>query len=533
MKQTFVILSILFSSLWSVAQTTTFSIRIEEDSITGMPGLQSFVRGTYLGKWILIGGRTDGLHRRQPWASFDPVDNNTTIYQVDPVGKQVWSASISSLPVALQEQLQSTNMCFAQRNNTLYVLGGYGYSATAADHITYDQLVAIDLAGLSFALEQGLAIAPHFRYLTDSRLGVTGGHLGRLDSVFYLAGGQRFTGRYNPMNNPTFVQEYTNEVRRFTISDDGTNLSIGNYSAWRDTTELHRRDYNMLPQVFPNGERGFTMFSGVFQHLVDLPWLNTVDLTPSGYTPVAGFSQYLSQYHSAKAALWDSSTNTMHSLFFGGISRYTLDTATGTLLDDPNVPFVRTISRVTRYPDGAMTEYAFPETMPVLTGSGAEFFPVESLPMDEQEILRLDLLPVGETVIGHIVGGIESSQPNIFFINTGVESVASARLYRVVLDKEIVSSVNDLSTPAEAMAIRIGPNPAESEFQVELDTKVQGDTKVELLDLNGKVVRKIAQQPVRPGRHRFNCDTRGLAPGRYQCRARCGAIEKQTGVIVK
>ena len=173
MKQTFVILSILFSSLWSVAQTTTFSIRIEEDSITGMPGLQSFVRGIYLGKWILIGGRTDGLHRRQPWASFDPVDNNTTIYQVDPVGKQVWSASISSLPVALQEQLQSTNMCFAQRNNTLYVLGGYGYSATAADHITYDQLVAIDLAGLSFALEQGLAIAPHFRYLTDSRLGVT------------------------------------------------------------------------------------------------------------------------------------------------------------------------------------------------------------------------------------------------------------------------------------------------------------------------------------------------------------------------
>jgi hypothetical protein len=87
MKRTFVILSLLFGSLWSVAQTTTFSIRVEEDSITGMPGLQSFVRGIYLGKWILIGGRTDGLHRRQPFASFDPVDNNTTIYQVDPVGK--------------------------------------------------------------------------------------------------------------------------------------------------------------------------------------------------------------------------------------------------------------------------------------------------------------------------------------------------------------------------------------------------------------------------------------------------------------
>jgi hypothetical protein len=66
-----------------------------------------------------------------------------------------------------------------------------------------------------------------------------------------------------------------------------------------------------------------------------------------------------------------------------------------------------------------------------------------------------------------------------------------------------------------------------------LETRVQGDTKVELLDMQGKVVRKIAQQPLRPGRHRFNCDARGLAPGRYQCRARCGAIEQQTGVIVK
>ena len=39
-----------------------FQLVIEEDTISGMPGLQSFVHAQVDGKWLLIGGRTDGLH---------------------------------------------------------------------------------------------------------------------------------------------------------------------------------------------------------------------------------------------------------------------------------------------------------------------------------------------------------------------------------------------------------------------------------------------------------------------------------------
>ena len=76
------------------------------------------------------------------------------------------------------------------------------------------------------------------------------------------------------------------------------------------------------PQIFPNGEEGYTISSGVFQIGVDLPFLYPVDIKKSGHTSVTSFNQYLSNYHSAKASLYDSVNNVMHSIFFGGMSQY-------------------------------------------------------------------------------------------------------------------------------------------------------------------------------------------------------------------
>ncbi|MCX6266184.1 MAG: hypothetical protein NTW16_02335 [Bacteroidetes bacterium] len=53
-------------------------------------------------------------HRRQPWATFDSAGQNDRLIVVDPVTQQNWSASLSTLPVSMQEQLSSTNMEFHQ-----------------------------------------------------------------------------------------------------------------------------------------------------------------------------------------------------------------------------------------------------------------------------------------------------------------------------------------------------------------------------------------------------------------------------------
>ena len=129
----------------SNAQTTPFNLILEPVNVDGLVGLQSFAVGQYDGKWLLIGGRLDGLHIRQPFASFDIAGHNTQLIVVDPETLQKWSTSLTSLPVSIQEQLQSTNMEFYQNEDYLYLVGGYGYSATIADNTTFDKLTAVDV----------------------------------------------------------------------------------------------------------------------------------------------------------------------------------------------------------------------------------------------------------------------------------------------------------------------------------------------------------------------------------------------------
>ncbi|MBL7984567.1 MAG: hypothetical protein JNM91_06180 [Flavobacteriales bacterium] len=482
----------------------------------GMPGVQSFAWGQQDGQWFIIGGRTDGLHRRQPPFAFLAADNNVSAYVVDPATWQIWSAGLGALPQGLLEQLQSTNMEFEQRDSTLYCIGGYGYSITAADHITYPNLAAIDLAGVMQAIRDAQPITPFFRQITDPRLEVTGGQLRLLDGKFYLVGGQRFIGRYNPMGpdfGPGFIQEYTNAVRRFSIDDDGVNIGITDYWELVDTVNLHRRDYNMLPQIFPDGLEGLTVFSGVFQYASDVPWLNTVDILDTTISVVPVFEQLLNQYHTAHAGLYQASSNTMRSLFFGGIGRYYFD-GNGTLMDDPNVPFVSTISMVQRDAVGMMSESDI-GAMPALLGASAEFIPWPATPQTSTGILLQDQF-VGDTILlGHIVGGIESSAPNIFFVNTGTQSEASTKVFEVSLVDQS-TTVMELSSTArmrvyvDGRTLRVSPG----------EVLPQG-TRLRILDSLGRAV--IARNVVLADKSgALDVDLNGIPRGSYVVELRSG-----------
>ena len=417
-----------------------FTVQIEPFSISEAPGIQSYSFGkTSDGKWLIVGGRIDGLHKRRPFEAFLKKENNTSAFVIDPIANKTWETDLGVLPASIFEQLQSTNQEFQQRGNTLYVIGGYGYSETKGDHITHSNLTAIDVDGLAGAIMDKANIIGFFRQISDSNLAVTGGQIGLLNDTFYLCGGQYFEGRYNPMgpnHGPGFTQEYTNEIRTFKISDDSTNLTIDDYSANKDEENLHRRDYNMVPQIFPDGTKGFTMFSGVFQYDANLPWLNSVDVTESGYKVNNEFAQFLSQYHSAKVPIYDSETKEMMTVFFGGLSQYQYD-KNGELVKDDEVPFVKTISMVTRYPDGSMTEKVLGIKMPAFLGSGAEFIPLlDKTIYLENEIVNLNILKQEKTLIGYIYGGIESSSKNIFFRNNGTQSIASNQAFKVYITKK-------------------------------------------------------------------------------------------------
>jgi hypothetical protein len=127
MKNVFSSLLIIMSFIFAFGQTIPFNyeVSIVPKSVPNFPGVHSFAFGQANGKWLIIGGRRDGLHARQPNSSFPTVSNNTDIMVIDPISNQYWSASLNTLPTSVAEQLQATNMNFYQDADSLYILGGY------------------------------------------------------------------------------------------------------------------------------------------------------------------------------------------------------------------------------------------------------------------------------------------------------------------------------------------------------------------------------------------------------------------------
>lgn len=470
--------------------------------VADLPGLHSYAFGQHNGKWLIIGGRKDGIHARQPFNAFPGSQNNTTIYVVDIATQQSWSASVNSLPTGIKEQLQSTNMNFYQDLNTLYIIGGYAFATSADDHITFDNLTSVDVPGLITAIVNGNSITSYFKQITNSNFAITGGNLGKIGNEFYLVGGHRFDGRYNPMNNPTFIQTYSNSIRKFEIDNSGTQLSISNYSAITDAVHLRRRDYNLLPQVFPDGELGYTISSGVFQINADLPFLYPVDIKPSGHFPQTSFNQFLSNYHSGKACLYDDTNNNMHNLFFGGISQYYYNN--GTLIQDNTVPFVKTISRTTRLADGTLTEYKMPIELPNLKGAGAEFITNENLAIYSNGVIKLSEITATEFVIGHLFGGILSPSTSPFSSNQTSTTSADPTVYEVklvynpALNLEVIDGKNPFS-------FSVYPNPtADDTIKVEFTIPYQADLEYIMSSIDGKILSEGTIEDIKIGNSTMN-----------------------------
>ncbi len=507
--------SLLAFSFTVFCQSNPFNIILEPITISGLTGLQSYAFGQHNGKWLIVGGRLDGLHKRQPFASFDLAGHNTQLIVIDPVSLQKWSAPISSLPTTIQEQIQSTNMQFYQVGNYLYLIGGYGYSATVGNHTTYPYLTAIDVPATINAIITNTSFATYFRQITDAQFQVTGGRLEKINNTFYLVGGHKFLGKYNPhgpTHGPGFTQQYTNQIRKFNLTDDGTTITINHLSAITDTVNLHRRDFNVVPQIMPNGAQGLTAFSGVFQYNINLPFLNCVNIDSTGYVVNNTFTQYYNHYHCPHFAIYSASQNEMNTVFFGGIAQY-YDSAS-VLVQDNNVPFVKTIARVSRNMSGTMAEYKLPIEMPTFLGAGAELIPNENLPRYSNHVIKYDDLTHDTTLIGYIYGGINSTAKNIFWSNTTLSS-ASTQIYKVLLVKNTVSSIpHELNEHSvNSLKVNVYPNPNNGDFTIKYTLKAITDVKIFIYSVDGKKIEEKIFKNQPAGEHAFSKSIKNLIEG--------------------
>jgi hypothetical protein len=512
---------------------SSFQVRFDTLPVADMPRLHSFAYARHKGKWLLLGGRQDGLHPK--FGGFNTASANRQIWVVNPETAQVWSRSITALPDTLQEQLRSANMEFYHHDASLLFAGGYGYSDLAQNHITYPYLTVIDVPGLVQSVVEGGPLLPHFHQMRDTFFAVTGGQMQALADTFYLVGGHLFNGIYSAnSDNPT--QRYTAAIRKFTLGNLAGTPQVTHRSEQIDELNLHRRDYNLSPHIFENGDHGLMAFSGVFQPGLALkPFLNIVAIHSGGHHSVNGFSQFLTNYHCARIPVYSASENQMHTLFFGGMSEYWLSD-TDSLLRDSRLPFVKTASRVTRLPDGSYEEVAFDAELPYYTGTGAEFILADNAPLVTSEIVNYDALPNGSHLLGYIVGGIVTpgSQRNPFTSNAAAVTSASPQVLRVWLEKGTVSSAKDQALEGRyALQMKVFPNPAEDALQLSARLPRAGRLLGTLQNALGRIVLSRDWGLCSEGLQQFELSAAGLPAGLYWLTLRLDGVFTETITIAK
>jgi hypothetical protein len=522
----FIFLSLVLAGTYSKAQIP-FDIYVEPHTVTGMPGVHSYAFARLGKKIVITGGRKDGLHRRQPNVSFLSGENNTDILLLNLENNSVITRSLSELSPELQEQLQSANMQSTQSGDYVFWTGGYGRSTIAGDHITYPRITAAHIPGLINAMETQTPIAPHFFTLVDQNMAVTGGQMRLLNDTMFLVGGNRFDGRYNPNNGPSFTQEYTNRIKKFHAAVSGGSIQISGYSEIIDNELFHRRDYNLVSTIFTGNEPGYTIASGVFQVQQNFPYETWVDIRENAHAVHPTFEQKLNHYHCAKTELFDSLSQTQFYLFFGGIARYHYNSLNVPVVND-SVPFVNTIGCVVRNANGDLTEFKMDEAMPGLLGAGAEFFNVEH-PAFANGVIRYESLSDSVT-LGYIVGGINSTAPNIFFVNTGSQSTANSVVYKVVLKKKPVLP-NTLSETNESFFVSVQPNPSAGIFQVLVKNLYSDGATIKVLNLEGKQVHSAWLPKAGEAYWSYELNLSDKAAGIYFANIRQGEKTKTIKII--
>jgi hypothetical protein len=109
------------------------------------------------------------------------------------------------------------------------------------------------------------------------------------------------------------------------------------------------------------------------------------------------------------------------------------------------------------------------------------------------------------------VGGISSSAANIFFINTGTQSDATPRVFKVLLATGVSTAAGGgLAESAGTIPIltRIG-----DQLAITVDVPSAGRARITIVDSAGRVVRTVHNGRLAAGQQVFRVGVGDLAPG--------------------
>ncbi|HEY0031099.1 MAG TPA: T9SS type A sorting domain-containing protein [Bacteroidia bacterium] len=502
-----------------------FTVQIEAIIGTTVPGIHSYAFAQSGDKWLFIGGRTNGLHGLNSSGGFPPEYKNDAVIVIDTTAWTFYSADLNQVPLAIADPMRSSNMQYIQDGNYLYMIGGYGYDSIASIFASFPKLTAIHVDNMISAVINAQPIAPSIRQVTDTNFSICGGELGKIGSDFYLMFGHNFGGRYTDPPTPLFTQTYSDQIKKFSLNDDGTTITLSGFTYQTDTNNFHRRDLNIAPIVKPDGSYGIGAYGGVFRKDSNLPFREPIRVSAGGAMVDMAYQQVMNHYTCAVMPIYDSATQIMYTTFFGGISLYDYNDTTNLLIRDADVPFINDITTMSVHADGTTEETILPVKFSGLLGSNAKFIPTQLLPTYSNEVIKIRDLSNTKILAGYIYGGIRAQEGNFG------SSSANDSIYRVYITPN-----NNVGIEEESNVIsnaQLFPNPSSSSTTLLFSLKKAAYLRISLQDITGKEVMKITQEEMQKGNQKVTINTSALSPGIYICRIRSIEGEKSIKLIAK
>ncbi|MBK8848354.1 MAG: hypothetical protein IPO27_18165 [Bacteroidetes bacterium] len=498
----------------SSAQLFPYTITVKPLTADSLVSVHSAIAGKSGDKILMIGGRLDGLHKRQPFAAFDIENRNLNAIVINVKTKKCISRAIDSLESYIYDQLVASNHQCYQLGNKLYACGGYGYSASLDEHHTFDRMLVFDIDKTIAAIENGTTITNCFQHVQNPIFQVTGGNLHMLNNQFYLIGGHVFEGRYNPNGpefGPGFNQIYSNQIRVFELNSTNNLLQVVEIKTYTDTVNLHRRDYNLVAARDKYNHEYLDIYSGVFQYGMDLPYMNAVRVDTGGYHVLPHFAQYYNHYSCPVIPLYSTKQRSQHHIFLGGIAHYY--DSIGIPVQNNNVPHVKTICNVVTNERGSKTEYLLESSLDEYYTAVAQFIKAENIASYQNGVIQMDSL-IGDTILtGYIIGGIKSDMQNTFWETEGEFSRPYNTLREVYLIKNEKAIINPNLQSVNTLQLQVNPNIKTETIEIYVSTDHTMDVYISLSDESGKLLDRYSFMQTPAGRNKLEIKRPGIAKG--------------------
>lgn len=228
----------LFYTILFINYTLAMAQQLPKAAYELYPTLQD-MSGFAVGKWqdkLLIFGGSIKSDVPDIYKKDFP---NLEVILIDLGKKRASAFNSGSLGGILGEQMAATGLAYYQKDNKLYLAGGYGYSEEARQFITFPYFTVVDLEATIPALLAGKSPVAHFYQICEERLAIFNGILDSNGDEFFL-----INGKYAYKLQPFEEQPYYHEENRqgegvtFRVSGAENGLKIQDFKNWYDLQAL-------------------------------------------------------------------------------------------------------------------------------------------------------------------------------------------------------------------------------------------------------------------------------------------------------